>query len=132
MATFRQIQAVNNLVENGGNVSRAMLEAGYSPATAKTPQKLTESVGFSELMEAYLPDDMLLGALSDDIEAKKGNRKAELELAFKLKGKMVEKQDVTSNGQTLLVVPAPVAQAFNVNPNTDGQASGVHSQQEAV
>lgn len=128
MATFRQQQAVNNLVENGGNVSKAMLDAGYSPATAKTPQKLTESVGYSELLEAYLPDDLLLCALSEDIGTKIGNRKPELELAFKLKGKMVEKQDVTSNGQTILVVPGPVAQAFNVNPNSNTETDGVHTQ----
>lgn len=82
------------MVENGGNVSKAMRDAGYSPQTAKVPQKLTTSAGFAELLEAYLPDDMLLGALSEDIEVKKANRKAELELAFKLKGKMVEKSEV--------------------------------------
>lgn len=133
MATFKQIQAINHLVENGGNVSKAMRDAGYSPATAKTPQKLTESAGFAELMEAYLPDDILLRALADDIDGKPLNRKAELELAFKLKGKMVEKQDVTSNGQTLqVVVPTAVAQAFNVNTNTDAETGSVHTQQEQV
>ncbi len=81
------------MVENGGNVSKAMRDAGYSPQTAKVPQKLTKSAGFAELLEAYLPDDMLLRALSDDIEGKELNRKAELELAFKLKGKMVDKSE---------------------------------------
>jgi hypothetical protein len=133
MATEKQQRALENLVENGGNVSRAMRDAGYSENTAKTPSKLTTSKGYQDLLDAYLPDDMLLRALSDDIEKKEGNRKAELELAFKLKGKMIEKQDLTSNGQTLqVVVPGPVAQAFNVNPNSNGETSGIHPQQEAV
>lgn len=103
-ATDRQKKALDNLVKNGGNVSKAMRDAGYSEKTAKTPKKLTESVAFAELLEAYLPDDMLLRALSDDIEEKKANRKAELELAFKLKGKMVEKSDILSGGKPIQVV----------------------------
>jgi hypothetical protein len=94
MATIKQKKAARLLVENGGNVSKAMRDAGYTEATAKTPQKLTESVGFQELLEIYLPDDMLLRALSDDIEKKEGNRKQELELAFKVKGKMIDKQEM--------------------------------------
>ncbi|PJC41178.1 MAG: hypothetical protein CO041_05960 [Candidatus Pacebacteria bacterium CG_4_9_14_0_2_um_filter_40_15] len=106
MATIKQKRALDIMVENGGNVSRAMMEAGYSPNTAKNPQKLTESEGFRELCESYLPDDMLLRALSDDIENKEGNRKAELELAFKLKGKMTEKADINLSGnlKSILVV----------------------------
>ena len=49
-------KAFDIMVENGGVVSTAMIEAGYSPATAKTPQKLTESKGWQELMAEYLPD----------------------------------------------------------------------------
>lgn len=101
------------MVENGGNVSKAMRDAGYSPQTAKVPQKLTNSAGFAELLEEYLPDDMLLRALSDDIEGKELNRKAELELAFKLKGKMVDKSEsnvsvevssITSEEKTALLL----------------------------
>lgn len=87
MATAKQKLAVSKMAENGGNVSRAMLEAGYTPVTAATPKKLTTSKGFQELADQYLPDNMLLEALKEDIESKKGNRKAELELAFKIKGK---------------------------------------------
>ena len=101
MATERQKRAVDNIIENHGNVSKSMRDAGYTDASAKNPSNLTDSAGFAELMEAYLPDDMLLRALADDIEAKDQNRKAELELAFKLKGKMTEKKDITSNGETI-------------------------------
>jgi hypothetical protein len=70
-----------------------MLEAGYSPNTAKTPSKLTSSLGFLELCEeGGLTDTFLLAALAEDIQNKKGARKAELELAFKLKGHLGHKE----------------------------------------
>lgn len=96
MATVRQRKAAEKLVENGGNVSKAMRAAGYSAQTAKTPQKLTESEGFQELCdELGLTDSFLLKALVADITAKKGDRKPELELGFKVKGRMTEKRELT-------------------------------------
>jgi transposase len=59
MATMRQKKAAKLVVENGGIISKAMEAAGYSPKTAKTPQKLTESDGWKELMKNYLPDKLL-------------------------------------------------------------------------
>lgn len=44
-------------MENGGNVGKAMIAAGYSPATAKTPKKLTASKGWQELMDQYFPNE---------------------------------------------------------------------------
>lgn len=52
--TLRQTKAIKELVENGGNVSKAMISAGYSQNTAKTPQKLTGSKGFNKALEPYL------------------------------------------------------------------------------
>jgi len=93
MTTFKQEQALEKMVENGGNVSQAMLDTGYSPNTAKTPQKLTESKGFLELCEEKgLTDDLLVNALVEDIKEKRGNRRSELELAFKIKGKLVQRK----------------------------------------
>lgn len=57
--TQKQAKAIQNVVDNGGNVSKAMLDAGYSPATAKTPQKLTNSKAWEVLMEKNLPDKVL-------------------------------------------------------------------------
>lgn len=59
MATLKQKKAIKRVVENGGNVSRAMIESGYSKNTAKTPQKLTESKAWLELIEKELPDSKL-------------------------------------------------------------------------
>lgn len=53
--TIKQKIVARELVGNGGNITKAMLAAGYSPNTANTPQKLTESKGFKELLQQYLP-----------------------------------------------------------------------------
>ncbi len=109
--TLKQKKATENMVENGGNVSQAMLDAGYSPNTAHTPQKLTESKGFEELRDQYLPDDDVFLAHKESLEAMKqlsvrGGRDANAgsddfievpdyptrlkaaELAYKVKGKL--------------------------------------------
>ena len=59
MATIKQKKAIKNVVENGGNVSKAMRDANYSKETAKNPKKLTKSKAWEELMEEYLPDKEL-------------------------------------------------------------------------
>lgn len=94
MATAKQVKAVEAMVENGGIASRAMEEAGYSPNTAKTPQKLTESKGFQEICEEYgLTDSLIIESLVDDIKLKPQNRKPELELGAKIKGMLIDKQE---------------------------------------
>ena len=62
MATLQQKAAHKKLVDLGGkNVSKAMRESAfpYSPKTAKTPKKLTESKGFKQLMNEYLPEGLV-------------------------------------------------------------------------
>lgn len=114
--TSLQYRAVSILLDHKGDISvgQAMRNAGYSIVSAKNPKALTDSRGFKELMEEYLPDNMLLGALSEDIKAKKGNRKAELELAFKIKGKITQKDpDHPVGGNTYNTY----IQQNNHNPN---------------
>lgn len=41
--TLKQAKAIEKMVENGGNVSKAMRDAGYSEAMSKNPQKLMRS-----------------------------------------------------------------------------------------
>lgn len=111
MATERQKKAIDNLVENGGNVTKAMRDAGYSEATINSPSNLTQSDAYKEfqaLAEIYLPNDMLLGALAEDIEAKKGNRVQELTLATKVRGVITDKKDITSGGEKIVHMPAEV------------------------
>lgn len=121
MATRKQKKAVQKMVENGGVVSRAMRDAGYSEETAKTPKKLTESKGFKELLEQYLPDDLILSALEEDIRAKKMNRKGELELASKIKGLLTNKTDITSNGEKIVLLPSEVLERIGDTPEDTAQ-----------
>ena len=98
MATMKQKKAFDKIVENRGNISRAMLDVGYDETTAKNPKNLTESKGFKELCEEYgLTDDLLVTSLVEDIKEKKGNRRAELELGFKIKGKLTPEEKGDSN-----------------------------------
>lgn len=108
MATTRQRKAIVRMVDsslkNGGkpNVSKAMIEAGYSKATAKTPSKLTDSKGYEELLDEYgLTKEMIVTALAEDIKLKPQNRKPELELASKIRGMLVDRTDITSAGNEL-------------------------------
>lgn len=91
MATYKQKLVASKLVENGGNLGKAMIAAGYSPATAKTPQKLTESKGWQELMKIYLPDEMVLACHNKLIKSENEMvRLGALNLAYKVKGKFSE------------------------------------------
>jgi hypothetical protein len=74
--TAKQQFVVGRLVENGGSgktetITAIMLAAGYSPATAKTPQKVTESLGFQELLEEVMPDNELADIHRGLLQARK-------------------------------------------------------------
>jgi len=71
MPTYRQKLVASKLVENGGNIGKAMISAGYSPATAKTPKKLTQSKGWKILMDRYIPDDLVVETHKDALQAHK-------------------------------------------------------------
>lgn len=72
MATSKQQKALAKIVENGGNVSKAMRDVGYSANTAKTPQKLTESKAFIEYMEkAGVTDEKLTTVIREGLDASK-------------------------------------------------------------
>lgn len=106
-------RAIRNLVENGGNVSRAMVHAGYSPKTAENPQKLTESRGFQiALQESGLSLDTLNRYLADDLKNKPKNRLGELTLAYKLHGKL--RENVTENKTLVLITSGESATRYNL------------------
>lgn len=105
MATDKCKKAVKNIVENGGIVSRAMEDAGYSPNTAKTPQKLTESKGFKEAAFDYLKEletqkKMTIARLKEEMpEAKFGELSSHLDRVTKnielLSGRDTERTGLT-------------------------------------
>lgn len=87
MATLKQKFVASKLVENGGNIGKAMISAGYSPATAKTPQKLTQSKGWQELMATVFPDKLLLKKHKELLYAEQPAIIARaLDMAYKIKG----------------------------------------------
>jgi hypothetical protein len=51
MPTIKQKIAVNKILENRGNIGKAMREAGYAENTADNPKNLTESDGYKEIAE---------------------------------------------------------------------------------
>lgn len=64
MPTQKQIKAAEKVSENLGSdqpkpLGELLLESGYSKTVAETPSNVTESKGFQELLEQYLPDDKL-------------------------------------------------------------------------
>lgn len=97
------------MLENGGNASKAMREAGYSEAMVKNPQKVTRSDTFISLMDKFLPERHLLakhrgfldskritktyirGDLKETTEETDPNAVKALDMAYKLKGKYQEK-----------------------------------------
>lgn len=71
--TIKQQKAIKIAVENGGNISKAMREAGYPATTAKNPSKLTESKTWQEVMKTYLPDKKVFQRHAEALDAEKWN-----------------------------------------------------------
>ncbi len=87
MATVKQKLALENIVENHGNIGKAMKNAGYSDNTAKNPKNLTESKGYQSLLESCgLTRNFVISALVEDIRNKPQNRGRELAIAIDLLG----------------------------------------------
>lgn len=104
MATLKQKLALKQIVDNHGNISAAMRQVGYKENTAKNPKNLTESQGFMELCEEFgLTDDLLTKALVQDIKAKKGNRVREIELGYKVRGRLKEQKDGNTTNNLVFI-----------------------------
>jgi hypothetical protein len=112
MPTFKQQSALEKLVENGGNATQAMREAGYSEATANNPSNLTESKGFKELLKASgLDESTVISALVEDIKNKPQNRVRELTLASDILG--MKKRG--SESQDRRELPAPIYGGISIS-----------------
>lgn len=102
MATIRQKKALDKIVEKGRNnkrisVSGIMREVGYSAKTAVEPGKLTNSIGFKQLLEEYgLTEGLITKALVSDIKKKPKKRYAELNLGAEILG-MKKREDSGGN-----------------------------------
>jgi len=96
MATKLQRKALDKLVEASRTKKRVIAgqvlkEAGYAEGTQIKPSQVFESKGFIELCdELGLTDNLLTKALVTDIKKKPGKRTRELELGFKVRGRLKE------------------------------------------
>ena len=103
----------------GKPLGQIMREEGYADNTADNPQRVTETKSWEMLLEEYLPDDLLtkvakegLGATmmktsypeADRMLPDFPTRQRYLDTALKMKGKLVDKTDITSGGETLVIV----------------------------
>lgn len=60
MGKIRAKLAMKKIVENRGkSISKAMEAVGYSPKYAHNPNQFTKTKTFIELMDEYLPDEMI-------------------------------------------------------------------------
>ena len=51
--------ALKKIVENRGNVSKALREVGYSTNYSKNPDQFTKTKTFQALIDEYLPDELI-------------------------------------------------------------------------
>lgn len=116
MPTLKQKKVAELIVKNKGNVSKSMREAGYSPASAKNPERVTKSKGWNELLGEYIPEETLakeLRALLDSREAKW------FTFPTRMKDTDIKKM-VEDNGFTVITIrPSPIGKmAWYSLPNS--------------
>jgi len=124
MATERQKIAAKKVSENIRNpssltsgIGSILKQSGYSESVSKSPQRVTESKGWRELMSELLPDEELLqlhrALLAKEEIIRKGRRIISqphrdvvraLDLAYKLKGAYAS-EPAEEEGQDLRDVP---------------------------
>ena len=91
------IRRVYNIGSKGGSKTKRQEQRTSSAMASK---KLS-NVSIKEKIEKYLPDELIFGALEEDIKNKPRNRCAELQLASKIKGLLSDKIDITSKDQQI-------------------------------
>lgn len=98
MATIKQKKLAKKIMEKKGkSVSAAMKEVGYSDSTASNPQQVTNSKGWKELMDEYIPEAKLAEVHKQQLEATSHDKFGDiypdndarlkaLDLGYKLRG----------------------------------------------
>lgn len=124
MATQKQEYALREMVGNGGNMTQAMIAAGYSPNTAHTPSKLTHSKAFREFEVVYLENglsvELVIKSLVEDILSKPMNRVSELLLASKILGLLdkVKQEQNTNQNLPIPILSLPEELINKYNPDS--------------
>lgn len=98
----RHKRVLANMVDNGGNMRKAIAKENYSKAVQDTPSKITETRSFKELMaEQGLTNEYLNECLKNDIDSK-SQRFQELQLAYRLSGALTETKAATQTNVLIL------------------------------
>ena len=124
-------------VVKGSNITNAMKDVGYSVETAKRTNKLTNSKGWIELQEKYLPDKKLAKVHNEGLEAKKkifknnnetkrieyvgsepdyATRHKYLDTAYKIKDKYPRVKGEGGDKTLILIVTEASAIRYGVKP----------------
>ena len=116
--TIKQKRLLKIIVaDTSKTMGQAMIEAGYSPLSAVKPSLLTKTERWQQLLEKYLPDDLLTKTAVQGLKARKIIRSGSgevvatekdgylrhkyLETALKMKGKLIDRVDTTTGGQQI-------------------------------
>ena len=119
--TRKQKRAAKIILENPSlTTAEVMRQAGYSDASIVDPNKnLLQTKGFAELLEEYLPDELLSRVHQEGLSSVKTSRDkfgdkyedpdyytrhAYLETAYKIKGKLNPKSDNDTGNITVQLV----------------------------
>lgn len=119
MTTIKQKMALAKIVENGGNVTQAMRDAGYSEGSVNNPSSLTRSEGFKALLKSSgLDEDLVIRALVEDIKNKPQNRAKELKLACEVLG-LQRQGSITIAGEDtekpiIVFMPSVLIEKYNL------------------
>lgn len=105
----------------GMSKSEAIMETDYRTALAESPKAVLATDAWKLVMEKYMPDEDLAERHRALLYKNEPNGQPDtqavgkaLELAYKIKGKLVDKVDVTSNGKAL-----PATIVFNFKKNEE-------------
>jgi hypothetical protein len=90
MTTIKQRLVVKKIEGNGGNITKTMREVGYSENTIHSPQKLTRSKGWIQLMRERLNDDALTKAHEEALHA---NKQIGAQILIDANGKVINKEN---------------------------------------
>ena len=129
-ASNRKKLAVKIIAENPTISTKKALEmAGYSKSTANTSPLVTKTRSWNELMDLYLPDDLLAtkhkeflttpktirkfarGELLETVEEVSPQATKALDMAYKLKGRY---QDIAIDKALIVNVSAPIAEKYKI------------------
>jgi len=142
MPTLNQRKAVKETIENlrkGKKVSigKILVKNGYGKSMQTNPQVVTKSKGWQELMEEYLPDELLTKVHREGLKAiftDKFNDEAPdyavrhkyLETSYKVKGKLIDRTDLTSDGKPLIIqIPEALAKKNGITQSTEPDSRGL-------